>query len=42
MQDIVQTVIFDAGVNMHPMELNYFGEEVMRDLKKNEKVFQKR
>lgn len=42
MQDIVQTVIFDAGFNMYPMELNYFGEEVMRDLKKNEKVFQKR
>ena len=41
MRDIVQTVIHDAGFSMHPMELNYFGTEIMRDLKKNEKVFKK-
>lgn len=41
MKDIVQTVIYDADFNMHPMELNYFGPELMRDLKKNEAVLKK-
>ncbi len=41
MQDIIQTVIDDADFDLHPFYLNYFGTEIMRDLKKNEKVFKK-
>lgn len=41
MSEIIQTVIHDAGFSMHPMGLNYFGTEIMWNLKKNEKVFKK-
>lgn len=43
MEDMIQTIVFDAKFDtMQQIYVNYFGEEVMRDLKKNEKVFQKR
>lgn len=38
MQDIMETVE-DVGLNMDLMDLNYFGSEIMRDLKKNERIF---
>lgn len=39
MKKIIKKVIFGADfTTMHPMELNYFGLELMRDLKKNEKI----
>lgn len=40
MEEIIKTIT-DADFNMHPIELNYFGPELMRDLKKNEAIFKK-
>ena len=41
MIDIIKTVVFDAKLDIHPMTLNYFGKELMNDLKKNEKILKK-
>lgn len=41
MEEIIQTVVLDADLNLHSIYLNYFGSEMMNDLKKNEKVFKK-
>lgn len=40
--EIVDFVIDEAGFTFHPIEINFFGEEIMRDLKRNEKVFSKK
>ncbi len=40
MEDIVQ-MTNDLDFNFHPIYLNYFGSELMRDLKKNEKMLKK-
>ena len=42
MEDIIQTIYYDAKLELHPLELNYFGKEIMNDLKKNEKILQKK
>lgn len=42
MEDIIETVIYDAKLYVHPIVLNYFGRELMSDLKKNKKILQKR
>lgn len=41
MDEIINTVIYDAGIKMHQMDLNYFGPELMKDIKKNEKILKK-
>lgn len=41
MDDIIQTVCVDAQLDVSTVIINYFGKEIMRDLKKNEKIFQK-
>lgn len=41
MENVIQTINDDADFNMHPMYFNYFGVEMMRDLKKNEKILKK-
>lgn len=42
MKEIVSTVVFDADIPFSSMDLNYFGEELLQDVKKNEKIFTKR
>lgn len=42
MEDIIQTIYYDAELDLHPLYLNYFGKEIMNDLKKNEKILQKK
>lgn len=42
MKEVIQTVVYDAGFNLTPMDVNYFGVEMMRDLKKNNKILYKR
>ena len=34
MENIDKTIIFDVNLNFSSMDLNYFGMEIMRDLKK--------
>lgn len=41
MEDIIQTVFYDAGFNIPLIYLNYFGPELMKDLKKNEAILKK-
>lgn len=40
-EEIIQTIIYDAKLDMHPMDINYFGKEYYNDLKKNEKILKK-
>lgn len=42
MNEVIQTVINDALFDIHSMELNYFGKEMMNDLKRNEKVLKRK
>lgn len=43
MKEMIQTVIFDAGLYaLHPMDLNFFGNEFQECLQKNEKIMSKK
>lgn len=41
MNEIIKTVVDDAGFTIHPLEIVYFGREMMNDLKKNELVLKR-
>ena len=41
MEDIIQVVTYDVGFDMHLFYLNFFGPELMVDLKKNEVILKK-
>lgn len=41
MNEIIKTVVEDAGFTIHPLEIVYFGKELMDDLKKNELVLKR-
>ena len=41
MEDIIKFVYGSACLNVHPMDINYFGKELMNDLKRNEKILKK-
>ena len=42
MKNIIQAIYYDVELDLHPLELNCFGKEIMNDLKKNEKILQKK
>lgn len=41
MMQIIEMVCLKAKLRFHQANLNYFGNEIMNDLKKNEKIFRK-
>lgn len=42
MEEIINTVIFGAKLEIDPSIINLFGKELMNDLKRNEKILQKK
>ena len=41
MEEVIETILFDAELDIHPIFVNYFGSEMLRDLKKNNQLLRK-
>ena len=42
LEEIIKVLIMEAQLYFDPMDINYFGTELLRDIKKNMKVLKRK
>lgn len=42
LEEIIKVLIMEAQLDFDPMDINYFGTELLRDMKKNAKILRKK